>query len=319
MTTSSHLEALSGSRPLIYESEKWMTVPFRSLPNEICHTLHKAIATSFSSEPVECPPPSKQTSSAPRVNERTCGKCPGYAGPNIEHYKDHCRSEWHVSNLRRDLEGKQPMDFISWVASETHPIESDESESSEQDDDVIDTNGAFIMQNMPWVRVNESSAVPKVVANQVLNILSNIESSRIVVLLLRSGRFAAAAWTGSGTVLHHTTLRRYTVRRKQGGSQAAHDSSGKAARSVGANIRRQQEKKMNEELFEFVTSPQWFPLLSDPKTLILIQCSKRQRSNLLVGPLKDANTRSIPMTVVTPSFSEACRVFDTLLRFAFRV
>ena len=47
--------------------------------------------------------------------------------------------------------------------------------------------------------------------------------------------------THRDTVVCHKTFHRYVVRAKRGTVQSQHDSSGKHAKSVGANIRRSQE------------------------------------------------------------------------------
>ena len=56
------------------------------------------------------------------------------------------------------------------------------------------------------------------------------------MLLLRSGRFAAGLFQGGDLVLHKC-LKRYTVRRGQGGSQAAMDGTGRKPKSAGAMLR----------------------------------------------------------------------------------
>jgi hypothetical protein len=64
--------------------------------------------------------------------------------------------------------------------------------------------------------------------------------SMICVMILRSGRFAAAIFEGT-IPLMHKVLRRYTIRAKAGGSQSSHDSQGKKAKSAGAMLRRYGE------------------------------------------------------------------------------
>ena len=60
------------------------------------------------------------------------------------------------------------------------------------------------------------------------------------IILVAAGHFAAAVFKGD-TVINHKTFHRYVVRAKRGTVQSQHDSSGKHAKSAGANIRRSQE------------------------------------------------------------------------------
>lgn len=68
---------------------------------------------------------------------------------------------------------------------------------------------------------------------------------RWCIILVAAGHFAAAVFKGD-QVIEHKTFHRYVVRAKRGTVQSQHDSSGKHAKSAGANIRRQQEASFKD-------------------------------------------------------------------------
>lgn len=67
------------------------------------------------------------------------------------------------------------------------------------------------------------------------------------IILVAAGHFAAAIFKGE-QVIAHKTFHRYVVRAKRGTVQSQHDSSGKHARSAGANIRRHHEAAFKDVL-----------------------------------------------------------------------
>ena len=66
--------------------------------------------------------------------------------------------------------------------------------------------------------------------------------------LLLGGHLALCIFLGSRLILHHTE-HRYTVRKKQGKSQMNYDSNGSNAQSAGAEIRRYNQKMLEEVYF----------------------------------------------------------------------
>lgn len=82
------------------------------------------------------------------------------------------------------------------------------------------------------------------------------------------GHFAGALFDGADAslghasrpagekILRHKTFRRYTVRKKQGGSQSTRDKQGHAPQSAGAQIRRANETKLKEEVM-LLLSTDW--------------------------------------------------------------
>lgn len=59
------------------------------------------------------------------------------------------------------------------------------------------------------------------------------------------GKFAGAIFQKDKCV-KHKTFSRYTVRKKQGGSQSSRDNKGNAPSSMGATLRRHNESRFKE-------------------------------------------------------------------------
>lgn len=106
--------------------------------------------------------------------------------------------------------------------------------------------------------------------------LAKLRSStfRWAVLLLRSGRFAGAVFDKEKAVCHKS-FQRYTTRRKQGGSQSAHDASGGKAKSAGATLRRYNEAALKQDVADLMV--QWKDVLNSAD-LIFIACAKTERA-----------------------------------------
>eukprot|EP00590_Aulacoseira_subarctica_P003109 CAMPEP_0172420314 /NCGR_PEP_ID=MMETSP1064-20121228/6704_1 /TAXON_ID=202472 /ORGANISM="Aulacoseira subarctica , Strain CCAP 1002/5" /LENGTH=635 /DNA_ID=CAMNT_0013160233 /DNA_START=17 /DNA_END=1924 /DNA_ORIENTATION=- len=149
---------------------------------------------------------------------------------------------------------------------------------------------------------------------------SSIESRKennktlVTVILLRSGRFAAAVFLQADCLVH-TTSTRYTVRRGQGGAQSLHDTSKGKAKSVGSQLRREGEKALWGDVRTALN--QWSTYLRQ-SVLIYISCPKVMRKHLFeecngVLDRDDTRIRSVPMSIGRPSYEEVIRVHTTLM------
>jgi hypothetical protein len=146
------------------------------------------------------------------------------------------------------------------------------------------------------------------------------EPLRVAVLLISGGKFAGGLFVDAKCT-HHRALSRYVVRAKQGGSQAFHDSKGRAAKSAGASLRRHNAVRMHEEIAD--TMREWRADL-DRCHLILLSAPGDNR-RLFVRPANpakddaapfartDARIRSIaPLAVQRPTFAEVQRVHQSI-------
>lgn len=123
----------------------------------------------------------------------------------------------------------------------------------------------------------------------------------IVVLMLRSGRFAGGIYdTASGKCLDHRTSARYTVRRGQGKAQSAQDGNRKA-QSMGAQLRRHGEVQLLVDVKAALTD--WKAHISKC-SVILLAVAKPMLKDLYECGIDrhDARLRRIPLDLGRPSF-----------------
>ncbi|KAI9469617.1 hypothetical protein BX667DRAFT_457078, partial [Coemansia mojavensis] len=129
------------------------------------------------------------------------------------------------------------------------------------------------------------------------------------------GFFAAAVFDNrTGTVIAHKAIQRYTTRRKQGGLQSKQDgASGRAAISAGAQIRRYNERRLQEEIYELTTH--WQPLLAR-STRVFVRVPRTSRRTFFKPDSAlswgNENVRTLPVSMGRPSLRELQRVYMTL-------
>jgi rubrerythrin len=128
------------------------------------------------------------------------------------------------------------------------------------------------------------------------------------VLLMQSGKVAAAIFQGPRCMVHKC-FRRYTIRAKSGGSQAASDSSGSKAQSAGSQMRRQGEQKLKADLWHLLHA--WVDELRTCHCL-LASVPKSMRPILFApeSPVDkaDGRLRWVPFAVQKPTLEEIMRV-----------
>jgi hypothetical protein len=131
---------------------------------------------------------------------------------------------------------------------------------------------------------------------------------QVSVLMVSGGRFSAAVWRGE-QLLVSKSYQRYTTRRKQGGSQSAHDASKGAAQSIGASIRRKETVRFWEEAGRILS--EWAPLLAECQRIFLF-APGANRQQLLRPPVpldkRDERLRAIPFPTYRPTLAELQRV-----------
>ncbi|KAJ2335338.1 hypothetical protein GGI00_001413, partial [Coemansia sp. RSA 2681] len=132
------------------------------------------------------------------------------------------------------------------------------------------------------------------------------------------GYFAGAIIdTQTGDFVAHKTFVRYTTRRKQGGTQSRQDSAmGYAANSAGAQIRRYNEQKLQEEIHSLMEA--WRAQLAVCDH-ILVRVPRTNRKDFF-GPASvaatshplrwsDSRIREVPVPMARPSLAELRRVY----------
>ncbi|EER10764.1 conserved hypothetical protein [Perkinsus marinus ATCC 50983] len=219
-------------------------------------------------------------------------------------------------NVKRAQTGDQPRGYEEWLeaslecdsAEESSEVDESGSESDEGSTQL--PSKGFIMDNYPW-KILESS--PRIALASTIDpeVWGGLEF--VVVLLFRSGRFAGCVWDEDGKIVEHTTFKKYTVRRKQGGAQRNFEQ----AKSMGAFMRRTQDAKIRQDVSE-VVSERWREYLGSPKALVFVGSPRQDQNSIFVGPLKagykDTRVAKVPLSFRAPTFTEVLRVYNTLMR-----
>ncbi|WFD42744.1 hypothetical protein MPSI1_001393 [Malassezia psittaci] len=124
-------------------------------------------------------------------------------------------------------------------------------------------------------------------------------------------------------VVAHKTFHRYTTRRKQGGAQSAHDTSGRHAKSAGANLRRYGEAQLKNDIHTLLSQPGWRALIEESEH-VWVRAGMRAASGVLWhwpsgtspldAPYHDGTLSHIPIATQRPTLSEIMRCFFELTR-----
>lgn len=184
---------------------------------------------------------------------------PGVLFANEDDLKLHLKSDFHRANLKRELRGRCMLHESEYLQQQMHTNCSFSSSSEEEREDEQDKSPSG---STPIIDVQYSGHVASVWTS-VLSLSPEIigagtESSRcllnckfkwLIVLYSSSGHMAAGVFE-CGKMTHHRTFHRYTSRKKQGGAQSAHDNQNGKAKSIGAQIRRQNEIELHKNLTE---------------------------------------------------------------------
>ena len=142
----------------------------------------------------------------------------------------------------------------------------------------------------------------------------------VVVLLLRSGRFAGGIFSGDKCIVHRA-FQRYTIRKGQGKAQSAQDNSKRKAKSMGAQLRRAGEQSLREDIH--ATIREWKEFIGQA-CLILLSCPQAMKTTLFAEVIHDviarddARLRKIPFDVGRPTYENVTMTYDVLMRLNIR-
>jgi len=182
--------------------------------------------------------------------------------------------------------------------------------------DFASSNGIIKSMNIAsgLLRKEQKAEPISRIVSSYLELATLMEFHPVVVISLRSGRFAGAVFQKDCCV-GHKTIQKYTVRRGQGKAQSSQDGQRKA-RSMGAQLRRNGEVELQAELRDVLRC--WKTHLQD-SCLILVSCPKPLRRSLFVGledvvDPRDARLRYVPLDTNRPSFDNIKCVHTAMLR-----
>lgn len=222
--------------------------------------------------------------------------------------------------LFQKMHGKAPS--ISLPLDDTKNASSKQQQALQIPTILLPPN--YIRDNPNW---DTASA-----AKSLLNTWDNLNSpsANIIVVLLQSGRFVAGVFTLKTTthskvpqltMIAHKTSTRYTIRKGQGGSQSNHDSSKNKAKSVGAQLRREGEKQLREDVV--ATWKLWRESNYIQHAMgVYVSCPKGMRREYLFGDGNesaalvtkgDERLRTIPLDVGRPTLESAAVALECLL------
>lgn len=296
------------------------------LPDEELHIWNKD-----SELPVATTPSSKPPSD--------CTICPSVVIGSVAELRAHFKTAWHLHNLRARQSDDPALSESEFVALAVDDSTSS-SPCSSADEDERDEGNIHTTPGTPMIRFYRSPsaagncrAIYEVYKSVVYNSgehlgrqdidhgsfklrlrLASVVESTWLILLIRSGRVACATFDNqSGRMLQSKTFKRYTVRRKQGGSQLARDAAGSGrVKSAGASIRRRNELHLIEDIQQLLV--EW--------RLGVGRCSRVFWNPTVTGRLclaessvlcpSDDRLWSIPFTTYQPSLEEVQRCYRKL-------
>jgi len=273
-----------------------------------------------------------------------CGTC-GVAFSKVDELRQHNKLPWHIYNVKLRASGGLPIDEFEFDSlpkrarkedkeSASGQSESESSESSQSEpedeknqpvlDEILEPKVAFLTPSESiyvWKSVlvgkAELSEWPSAEKHErfVAALRALPSQRRWAIFLSHGGRFSAGIFHGPNAVVHKT-FARYTVRKKQGGSQSSRDNQGHAPKSMGAQIRRAQTVKFQEDIQALLL--EWkSQLVNCDRIFLFAPSANREYYFFENGPLqkKDDRIRTIPFATRRPVYSEVQRVHKWLSTF----
>lgn len=174
---------------------------------------------------------------------RACRVCKIVNFPSVAIQRAHFKTEQHLSKLK-------------------NPVTSDDEEDDQSDADdeaegpaslskhecLLFVNGNHDMSIFRSILFPKSRQAPT--SSQALDaFVSASKCSHWSFFMFSGGKFAYAVFDNkTGVCAQHSTVQKYTVRKKQGGNQRSRDAQGNAPQSAGAALRRHNEEQLEVEV-----------------------------------------------------------------------
>ncbi|KAG9300390.1 hypothetical protein G9A89_010014 [Geosiphon pyriformis] len=153
---------------------------------------------------------------------------------------------------------------------------------------------------------------------------SNAGTKRIWTMIMLSGGYFAGLVcslnpyrTGKDAGMEpivHKRFQRYTVRKKQGGAQSAHDNAKSGAKSAGADLRRFNEAKLQQEIRDLLATWKKWIEISECIFVYAPSANKKIIYGYEGAVMKkaDSRIRSFPFSTKRPTLKELKRSFAKL-------
>ncbi|XP_031781136.1 ankyrin repeat and zinc finger domain-containing protein 1 isoform X2 [Nasonia vitripennis] len=164
--------------------------------------------------------------------------------------------------------------------------------------------------------LHSKKEIPEVDNEIITQALKSGRTSLWTIVMVGGGHFAAAVFS-DGNVIVHKAIHAYTIRAKQGFVQSSHDNrhSLNIIKSAGANIRRQNEYKLTQQIQKVLES--WSSYIEKSSLILYRAVGPCNRTKLFGGknaPLNknDPRLRPLPFPTRKATFNEVKRVYDIL-------
>lgn len=223
--------------------------------------------------------------------------------------RDHFRSENHIQNLKLNMD---------------QTSQDDEEENLSQAPN--DVSGKLVLlksskigkgialYKMLLTDQEEHTNSTEALREKFIKFVSESRTLYFMILLLSGGRFAGAIFdVKTGQMVRHKTFYRYTVRRKQGGSQRAQDGTGRKPKSVGSTIRRQNEVLLDQDVRSWLNEQKDMHC----ERIFMFAPGRYNKETFFDDPKNfisrtDRRLHWIPFTVYRPTLDEVKRVFSVI-------
>ncbi|GJJ76190.1 hypothetical protein EMPS_08549 [Entomortierella parvispora] len=197
------------------------------------------------------------------------------------------------------------------VAADASKVDAEAQDDDEDDEeDEVDTERDWIRYQMQAKQKPDAGLAP-----------ATNKPRYWTLIMIGGGHFAGVVMDLAGQVsshgrdmkvVAHKTFHRYTVRKKQGGSQAAHG----VANSAGARIRMYNEEALKTEVRELLDS--WSQWIQQSECVFVHSPGGNNRrvlfydSSVLSAAERQGRLRSIPFMTRRPTLSELKRAYQEL-------
>ncbi|CAI4228995.1 unnamed protein product [Auanema sp. JU1783] len=244
---------------------------------------------------------------------QTCGSCQFVLDPDRSQIVAHYQSPWHKYNIKRSVRGLSPVTEEDFDENDLDSVAIDNIEQNEEEDDaevlISSSSRAYFLQDdnvfsCYRVLINQGDVLPH--RSLFMNPLD------CAIFLMAGGHFAAGIFKDD-KMIKHKTFQRYVIRAKQGGAQSANDNANGHANSAGANLRRYNERTLQQDIMQLLKS--WAPdLLEIPYIFIRVASFNKKvfHGEGLIDKA-DQRIRSIPFATKRPSLDEVKETWRKLV------